>query len=237
MTEINKSNDKCIDCGTTDDLRSKHPWNDVSYCEKCWEKEVQRCEEAREREEREARQLRHDHIFNERCPKTMQQLDRDHFPSDLDTYDAIMSAPLTDKGIIILGITGAGKSRTMWQLAKRLITQDHRYVEILEDCRFGRMIECSYDNGMSGHDKLIDNFQRAEVLMIDDLGKAKMTARVETDLFAIIDYRYAEGSPTVITTQFIGETLLRRFACKETGAAIVRRIKEVNDGFCLAVPA
>ncbi len=235
MTEINKSNDKCIDCGTTDNLVHL-PFSEVVRCEECAAKEYQRESHAYEAGEAAKRQERLDGVFYSKCPKVMQQLDRDQFPSDLETYDAIMSAPLTDKGIIILGITGAGKSRTMWQLAKRLITQDAVNVEILEDCRFGRMIECSYDKGMSGHDALIKQFQYAGVLMIDDLGKAKMTGRIESDLFDIIDYRYAEGRPTVITTQFIGETLLRRFTCKETGAALVRRIKEVNSGFCLSAP-
>tara|TARA_B110001469_G_scaffold47742_1_gene46709 strand:+ start:392 stop:1096 length:705 start_codon:yes stop_codon:yes gene_type:complete len=234
---MSETNEKCATCGVTGESVTTLEWNPTPTCQKCRDESDRKLAEERDKQERDARRLRYEKFFNELCPKTMQQFDRDRFPSDLETYDAIMSASLTERGITVNGITGAGKSRTMWQLAKRLIAQDHRHIEILEDRRFGRMIECSYDKGMGGHDQLIRQFQNCDVLMIDDLGKAKMTGRIESDLFDIIDHRYAEGKLMVITTQFTGGTLLRRFICKETGAAIVRRIKEVNDGFCLAVPA
>jgi DNA replication protein DnaC len=233
INEINEINEKCATCGITGESVTTLPFDLTPICQKCSDERDMKIKEDCDKRER----VRYEKYFNERCPKTMQQFDRDRFPSDLENYDAIIAAPLTEKGITINGITGAGKSRTMWQLAKRLITQDHKYVQILEDRCFGRMIECSYNKGMGAHDELIRQFQCCDVLMIDDLGKAKMTGRIESDLFDIIDHRYAEGKLMVITTQFTGGTLLRRFICKETGAAIVRRIKEVNKGFCLSVAA
>ena len=174
-------------------------------------------------------QRKRDEEFEDRCPRGMRKFDRDRFPSDLDKHDRTMNAPVIDKGVLIHGRTGSGKSRTMWQLAKRLITYDQRSVIVMEDRAFGRLIERSYNEDNGEHDRLIRRFQNCSVLMIDDLGKSKMTERVESDLFDIIDHRYAEGKPMCFTTQFTGESLKARFGCKETGEAIVRRITEVTN--------
>ncbi len=197
----------------------------ATRCDSC----IDKYHAATEANEQQAFQSKRNEVFRERCPKSMQWFDRERFPSDLQKHDDIVTAPMIDQGILIHGRTGSGKSRTLWQLAKRLITHDQRSVQILEDRAFGRLIERSFAGSNNAeHDKLIRQFQNCSVLMIDDIGKAKMTERVESDLFDIIDHRYADGKPMCFTTQFTGDPLISRFGCKETGEAIVRRIKEVT---------
>ena len=49
---------------------------------------------------------------------------------------------------------------------------------------------------------------------------------MESDLFAIIDERTANERATIITTNYNGTGLSDRFQNSETGAAIIRRIKD-----------
>jgi hypothetical protein len=63
---------------------------------------------------------------------------------------------------------------------------------------------------------------------IDDLGKERLTSRMASDLFAIVDERTVNRRTTIISTNFNGTTLLERFENKdkETGVAFIRRLKD-----------
>jgi DNA replication protein DnaC len=64
------------------------------------------------------------------------------------------------------------------------------------------------------------------LLVIDDLGKERLTQRMESDLFAIIDERTSNKRSTIITTNYNGSGLSDRFSNGETGSAIIRRLKD-----------
>ena len=57
-------------------------------------------------------------------------------------------------------------------------------------------------NDMSPRDaarQKLDSIRRCDVLLLDDLGKAKNTPAVAAELFAIIDHRHAQNLPTLWT--------------------------------------
>jgi len=60
------------------------------------------------------------------------------------------------------------------------------------------------------------------------LGKEKMTDRMASVLFALIDQRTQNKRSTIITTNLTGDQLLERFHDKETGNAFVARLKDDN---------
>jgi DNA replication protein DnaC len=49
---------------------------------------------------------------------------------------------------------------------------------------------------------------------------------MESDLFAVIDERTSNLKTTIITTNYTGDKLLDRFQNKETGVALVRRLRD-----------
>lgn len=158
------------------------------------------------------------------CPEKMRALDLGLFPAGIEKYQKCMAEALKNRGLIIHGKTATGKSRMLWQLARRIIVKERRTAIVVRDVQFGRMIERSYQSNT--HDALIRKLSQCSVLMIDDLGKSKLTQRVETDLFDIIDSRYNSERPVVYTTQFTGESLTGRFNAPETADAIIRRIRQ-----------
>ena len=55
------------------------------------------------------------------------------------------------------------------------------------------------DSGVA-HDDLLDRIKNADVLVLDDMGAERSTPFAEDKLFQIINYRYEERRPTIVTT-------------------------------------
>ena len=130
-------------------------------------------------------------------------------------------------GIVLHGQTGIGKSRAAWWLFNMFFVYNHTDSLFLQMRKFEGLIEKGFDE--KKHSKILDTMINCAVLVLDDLGKERLTARMETDLFAVIDERTSNLRTTIITTNYTGETLLDRFSNKETGTAIIRRLRDYMD--------
>lgn len=134
--------------------------------------------------------------------------------------------PLESKsGLILHGETGTGKSRAAWIIFNRLWLEHYPKTSLfLQMRKFEAMIEKGFDE--RGHGKVLDTLISCPVVVLDDLGKERLTQRLESDLFAIIDERSCNERVTIITTNYTGEKLIERFQNKETGVALVRRLRD-----------
>jgi DNA replication protein DnaC len=149
--------------------------------------------------------------------------------------EALGWMPTYDKtGLLLHGTTGVGKSRAVWHIINRIwlsgIKRDFSLpIEFVTMRKMEEMIEKSF--GEREHSKFIKELSTVELLVIDDLGKEKLTSRMATDLFSIIDERSINQMATIITTNFNGSALVDRFsnADKETGVAIVRRLRDYYE--------
>lgn len=131
--------------------------------------------------------------------------------------------------LLLHGTTGTGKSRTAWELFTRYWKDRFpARCEFYTMRRLEREIEESFGEYGSekGHGKMLDKICNLDLLVLDDLGKEQMTARMESDLFAIIDSRTQDKKTTIITTNYVGSGILERFRNKETGEPFVRRLRE-----------
>lgn len=133
-----------------------------------------------------------------------------------------------DKPFLLLhGTTGAGKTRTAWLVFNRLWSDGFPSKAIWLPMR---KLEAAIERGFEDHKhgQVIELFCTVPLLCLDDLGKERLTARMETDLFGIIDERTQNLRPTIITTNYNGTTLLERFGNQETGQALLRRLREYS---------
>jgi DNA replication protein DnaC len=90
--------------------------------------------------------------------------------------------------------------------------------------KFEGLIEKGFDD--RDHGKVLDILISCPVLVLDDLGKERLTQRLESDLFAVLDERTSNLRTTIITTNYTGDKLVDRFQNKETGVALVRRLRD-----------
>lgn len=134
-------------------------------------------------------------------------------------------------GLLMHGTSGIGKTRAAWHIANRLWTQglEQGYnlpIDFMPMREFEAQVIESFEERR--HSMVLKEIIKADFLVLDDLGKERLTSRMATDLFSVIDGRTEEDKPTVITTNFSGKAFLERFLPqdKETGIAIGRRIRD-----------
>ncbi|MBA7686736.1 hypothetical protein ES703_95191 [subsurface metagenome] len=63
------------------------------------------------------------------------------------------------------------------------------------------------DSNLPTFDMVLANFKRCHLLIIDDLGVEKPTEWAQARLDSIIDHRWLNGVPTVVTTNLKSEDL------------------------------
>ena len=167
--------------------------------------------------------------FDATCPPGVQEVIRNQIPSvDWKAAERVRSHNFFEsgKGLICVGPSGTGKTTAMWYLAQRLEKQDTAPV-LLNAIDFARRAAKSAKNNEA--DK---GLMRAKYLLIDDLGKEKITATVASAMWEVFDHRLSWNRWTVITTRFKKGGFVDRFADSDhLGQDIYRRIK---DG-CLPV--
>lgn len=134
-------------------------------------------------------------------------------------------------GLLLHGTTGVGKSRAAWSIVNRIwasgLGRNLNLPFLFLTMRgFEEMLEKSWDE--RNHANILKDISTTPLLVIDDLGKEKMTGRMAVDLFGIIDERSMNCRATIITTNFNSTALIDRFppSDKETAIALVRRLKD-----------
>ena len=114
-------------------------------------------------------------------------------------------------GLLFHGTTGVGKTRGIWEVIRRLW---------VDEAKKDKQLEYTF--------LMIDTLIECKILVIDDFGKERLTQRMASDLFSVIDERSVNKRCTIISTNFNGASLLERFDArdKETGVALIRRFKD-----------
>jgi len=170
---------------------------------------------------------RHEYLTKHPPESTMPELFKDTDTNRLGElkYTAEHWEP-HGKGLLVHGATRRGKTRTAWYIANRLWLANavrNRFI-FLSMFELEAKLVASW--GRDAWDKTMINMTTVPLLFLDDLGKERMTERMASCLFALIDQRTMNKKPTIITTNLTGDTLLERFHDKEIGAAFVSRLKD-----------
>ena len=166
------------------------------------------------------------------CPPAFQQTDISKLPPSAK-WKEVKSWEYGEKGLVVHGDSRTGKTRCLWLLLKKLIIEEGRRVSYFaaEDLAI-EIAESFRDSHAIGHHNLMADFRSVPVLVIDDLGKEVMTPRVESSLFKIIRSRGDHLKPTIITTNYSGEELIKRFRDESTAIPFILRLQE----FCHFIP-
>lgn len=128
----------------------------------------------------------------------------------------------TSTGLILIGGYGCGKTHLAVATLRHAIERD---------LVFGRFVSASaavsrmrehVANGRSGRD-FVDEAVDAELLVLDDLGQERATDYARDVLYSIVDGRYLEGRPTIVTSN-LGDKQLR----DTYGGALLSRLYEMT---------
>ncbi len=139
-------------------------------------------------------------------------------------------------GLIFSGTYGTGKTHLAAAIAIDLI---NRGIPVI----FGTAINLlskvrqsysSYDN--ENEEDILQLYKTVDLLVIDDLGKEKPSEWVLEKLYSILNERYENFKPVIITTNYGTESLINRLTLPgnaETAEAIISRLHEMCRGVLL----
>lgn len=121
----------------------------------------------------------------------------------------------TFRGLLFYGRAGSGKTHLACSIARYLIEQKQvgvkfvRIVDLLCDIR--KTFDENENYRTENESELVRKYTRVPLLILDDLGSEKTTDWVRQILYQIIDERWLEQMPIIVTSNLNLEELEARF--------------------------
>jgi DNA replication protein DnaC len=117
-----------------------------------------------------------------------------------------------NRGLLLYGKAGNGKTFLSFAIANALYRQG-KAVMAISISKLLSIIKDNFDkHGEYGETDVLNTVRDASLLVLDDLGVEYKTAWAYEKLYAIIDTRYRASKPTIITTNFMLDTLRENLA-------------------------
>lgn len=141
------------------------------------------------------------------------------------------------EGLYIEGTNGTGKTHLAAAIALQLIGEGIPVIcktsgDLLQD------IKKSFDTEGVREHEVLDIYKKVDLLIIDDLGKEQCTDWGMSTLYSILNDRYEDMKPTIITTNYDTESLIRALTPKGMDGskiiAIISRLRETSAVMTMA---
>lgn len=167
--------------------------------------------------------------FAELCPETYRS----------DEIRAAMNAAVPDKakavrelvkagrGVLAIGESGQFKTTTMFNAAVKWLVLEGHEVEYLTAAKFRQRAshhakECTVEGFVRG-------LARIPWLFLDDFGNMNTTQAASEAILDLFEERMSRRNrPVLVTSQFGGAELIAKFANRQLGEAIVRRLSMLS---------
>ena len=164
--------------------------------------------------------------------KTMQKFDTSDPERKRGTDSAVSAvcefvkyAEFTPTMLLLVGSQGCGKSHLVEAVGWKAFNSGKsvRYElspDMIDILRFGNSSEETFD--------WLDFYKNVGVFLLDDLGSERTNDFAIESLYSILDYRYRNHRPTVVTTNLLSQELL----AAKVGARIADRVWDHNTDTC-----
>lgn len=127
----------------------------------------------------------------------------------------------SEKGLLIMGPSGVGKTHLAVAALKELIRRGHAglfcdYRELLKE------IQASYNPASETTEmRILDPIRTVEILVLDDLGASKPSDWVRDIVGIVLNARYNENRTTIITTNYLDNPVSEGEAARLPGGKLV----------------
>lgn len=138
------------------------------------------------------------------------------------------------EGIFLHGETGSGKTHLLGCIANYLIESNLDVSYIVYADLLDRIRETYNDDNTETESSILRRVNTVSVLLIDDLGMEKNSEFAQKYLGQIIDHRYRNMLPTIITSNFTLSELKERSKNDMYGERVIWRCVETSKLFHLA---
>lgn len=140
-------------------------------------------------------------------------------------------------GLYIEGTNGTGKTHLAAAIALQLINEGIPVIcktssDLLLD------IKKSFDGEGARESEVLDIYKRVDLLIIDDLGKEQCSDWSMSTLYSILNDRYEDMKPTIVTTNYNADNLARALIPRGFDdtkiVAIISRLRETSTVMTMA---
>ncbi len=121
--------------------------------------------------------------------------------------------PFVNKGLLLYGPPGTGKTHLAAAILRNVIKYKGQKGVFCDFRNLLLSIKSTYDTNES-EIEIIENVVKAPLLILDDVGAERNTEWAKEKLNLIINYRYINNLPTIITTNLSFEGSLEQFSSK-----------------------
>jgi DNA replication protein DnaC len=131
--------------------------------------------------------------------------------------------------LLLEGTYGSGKTHLAAAIANFAVSMGVPTLfltvpDLLDTLRF------SYGDPGASYEERFDEIRRVQLLILDDFGTQNSTSWAQEKLFQILNYRYINHLPTVVTTNLAMEELEGRIASRLQDPELVTRVRiEATD--------
>ena len=161
------------------------------------------------------------------CPVMCRDTDAGKLPDQEAARRCLAHDFSNGHGLIMRGKSGAGKTRTAWLVVKQQVLSGKRVKVLSTASAFDYAAQ--FAQGGEEVAKWVNQHVKADLLLLDDVFKAKLTDSFESLVFALVDKRCEALRPLLVTTNDVGATLAARLQA-DRGEPLVRRLREFCDG-------
>jgi len=158
------------------------------------------------------------------CPFAFHGTDEKRLPLP-DKLAEVLAWRYGPRGLLLHGPTGSGKSRCAWLLLKREY-HFNRWVRVL-GCDAGIEFAATFGESTTAAARWIEKSIDVNILLLDDVFKARLTDSFESALFTIISKRGEAGLPIVVTSNDDPDSLAARMTHDRSGP-LIRRLREAT---------
>jgi DNA replication protein DnaC len=149
---------------------------------------------------------------------------------NLKNYSEKLVNGIEKKGLILVGNNGVGKTHLACSIANKLIENG---IPVIYGTLINLLAELRnsyYINNNISEMEIIKLYENVDLLIIDDLGKEKPSEWGLEKLFTIVNSRYENNLPVIITTNYNQNSLVERLSLNgeiETAKSIISRLYEM----------
>lgn len=177
-------------------------------------------EEVRRRErEREYRQA-----WEHLCPPEYRNTIYDELPN-VTKFEEVQKWQYGPTGLLLMGPTRQGKTRSVWKLLERLYFKEKRKIKAFTPMDLKLGVANAWRDTETAED-FVDELRYVDVLFFDDLDTVKFTEAVEETIYDAFEFRPTHAKPVVATLNQSGRQLAARMNTNGRGAKIVERMRE-----------
>lgn len=163
------------------------------------------------------------------APKIYRTSDLSRFSEELRAL-AMSWRSIEGRGLVLAGETGRSKTRCCFEILRR-----HHFdgmpVYVAGACEHAAASHEQFsddENERTIARRILKRSRTAELLLFDDVGKAKLDGRAGAEFYQLVEHRTARGLATLMTSNMSGRALELALG-GDRGKPVLRRILETSD--------